>query len=345
VFKLAPPANPGGAWTETVLYTFRKNSKGQAVHGETPSGSLLLDGAGNLFGTTESGGADGYGTVFKLTANGTETVLYSFKGWVAGDGGVPLAGVAADSEGNFYGTTMMGGSIVNGTGCNCGTVFKIAPDGSETILHSFAGVQGGDGANPRAGVLLDSSGALYGTTFEGGTNPDSYGTVFKIAADGTYSMLHSFRSQNAGDGACPYAGLIMDGAGNLYGTTTEYGASDAGTVFEVKPDGTEVVLYSFGSTGDYSDGDAPMGSLIADGKGNLYGTTASGGGGEGWGVVFKLAPGGKETVLHAFAGARGGWNPHAGLVMENGHLFGETLSGGKMSACNGGCGLVFAVDQ
>ena len=222
----------------------------------------------------------------------SETVLYSFAGSPS-DGANPLAGLIADRAGNLYGTTGFGGSS------DFGVVFKLAPNGTETVLHFFAGGPS-DGRTPffSGGLIVDPAGNLYGTTFGGGAS--DFGVVFMLAPNGTETMLHSFAGSPT-DGASPQAGLIIDGAGNLYGTTANGGASDFGVVFKLAPNGTETVLHSF--AGGPSDGAGPVAGLIADSAGNLYGTT-SGGGASGFGVVFKLAPDGTYTVLHTFAGWR-----------------------------------------
>lgn len=262
VFKL----NPSG--TETILYSF-----GVAPDAEQPHAGLIMDTAGNLFGTTESGGQhSGDGTVFKI-ASGTETVLYSF-GASATDGQQPEANLIMDNAGNFYGTTMSGGAN------NRGTVFKIA-SGTETVLYSF-GASATDGQQPEADLIMDSGGNLYGTTAGGGAN--GHGTVFKISASGTETILYSFGS-GATDGQGPSAGLIMDSAGNLYGTTEGGGASGDGTVFKISASGTESVLYSFGASA--TDGRYPTAGLIVDNAGNLYGTTYAGGANS-WGTVFVI---------------------------------------------------------
>jgi uncharacterized repeat protein (TIGR03803 family) len=273
---------------------------------------------GNLYGTTGGGGANGQGTIFRLSTDGTETTLYSF---AAGD--QTLGGVTRDKAGNFYGTTFQGGA--NGYG----SVFKLAPNGTETMLYSFT--NGSDGRWPYAGVILDEAGNLYGTTYEGGTG--SYGTVFKLAPDGTETVLHAFSGT---DGGFPGAVLTLDAAGNLYGTTQGGGTSGNGAVFKLTPNGTETVLYSF--TGE-NDGANPYSSpLLIDGKGNLYGTTCCGGAG-GNGTVFEVAPDGNESVLHAFSGSDGGF-PVAGLIKDHGYFYGTTQSGGA-----NGSGIVFRLKK
>ncbi len=227
VFRVAP----GG--TETVLYAFKGGDDGAS-----PLAGLIMDDAGNLYGTTEYGGTgcfgEGCGTVYKLAPDGKETVLYRFAG--GSDGTGPFGRLLADKAGNLYGTTYGGG----GSGCSgngCGTVFKLAPDRTETILYSFAG--GGDGENPGASLIADGAGNLYGTTIGGGEACGvSYcGTAFKLAPDGTKTVLHSFAGRRDGGGV--YGNLILDDAGNLYGATFADGRSchrgGCGTVFEITP--------------------------------------------------------------------------------------------------------------
>jgi uncharacterized repeat protein (TIGR03803 family) len=324
VFRLAPDG------TETVLYRFAENGDGLY-----PSG-VIKDNAGNLYGTTEGGA----GTVFKLSPDGTETVLYSFQG--QRDGMWPAGGVIKDSAGNLYGTTEAGGVTGCYNGQGCGTVFKLAPDGTETVLYAFAG--GSDGEYPHAGVVMDKAGNLYGMTPEGGANND--GIIFKVDPHGKETILHTFTGGS--DGSYPYAGLIKDEADNLYGTTETGGAGcGCGTIFKLAPDGTETVLYSFKAG---SDGAYPQAGVIRDRAGNLYGTTEVGGSTgctEGCGTVFKLAPDGTETVLYVFHDRKRGGFPQASLMEDKtGHLYGTTMQGGSKAACNGlGCGTVFRLNK
>lgn len=245
------------------------------------------------------------------------SVLYNFAG--GSDGIKPEAGVIADSAGNLYGTTNKGGSGKEGT------VFRLAPDGTEIVLHNFAGTLKGDGGWPLAGLIKDGAGNLYGTTRIGGFVYNA-GTVFMVAPDGTLTLLHSFAAGS--DGYWPYAGVIRDKEGNLYGTTS-YGKA-YGTVFKLAPDGTNTVLHNF--TGG-SDGRLPMAPLLKDTSGNLFGTTAAGGGAGcayGCGTAFKVAPDGKEKVLYAFTGGSDGGDPLAGLVADSvGNLYGTTEIGGS----------------
>ncbi len=331
VFRLAPDG------TETVLYAFQGKTDGAQ-----PTDGLIADSAGNLYGTTNSGGAhSNCGTIFKLAPDGSETLLYSFQG--GADGSAPYGGVAADKAGNLYGTTSKGGGSSNCSG-GCGTVFEVAPDGTETLLHAFSGEN--DGAQPLAGVIEDKAGNLYGTTYAGGGTGcnGGCGTVFKIAQDRTETVLYAF--QGSTDGGGPYGGVI-EYKGNLYGTASSYGKYHDGTVFKLAPNSNLSVLYSFAYG---HDGYSPYGSLIADSTGNLYGTTYVGGTignacGSGCGTVFKLAPDGMLSVLHAFANGSDGAFPEAGVIRDKkGSLFGTTSVGG--SDCNsGGCGVVFKLTQ
>jgi uncharacterized repeat protein (TIGR03803 family) len=195
-----------------------------------------MDGAGNLSGTTEFGGIHDTGTVFKLSASGKESILYSFGPPSGSDGQNPVAGLIMDGAGNLYGTTEYGGTAGNAV-CNsgfsgCGTVFKLSPSGTESVVHSFMSVSGTDGKYPQAGLIIDGSGNLYGTTPQGGINDN--GIVFEISASGTESVLYSFGPQPGSDGKSPQAGLLMDSAGNLYGTTNLGGSAGGdGAVFKL----------------------------------------------------------------------------------------------------------------
>jgi len=271
VFKLDPQGK------ETVLYSFTGGADGGF-----PYASLILDHAGNLYGTTYWGGSCGNyygcGTVFKVAPSGKETVLYSFT--AANDGAFPYAGLIRDAKGNFYGTTFGGGDgHCQPTGC--GTVFKLDTTGKESVLHFFT-PNNADGFRPYGSLIRDKLGNLYGTTFFGG--PGGLGTVFRLDPSGTETIIYGFTG--GADGGLPYAGVIMDAAGNLFGSTEQGGTLFSGTVFKVDTTGTESVLYSF-TFG--SDGGDPFGGLIQDSAGSLYGT-ASSGGDKSNGVVFKIAP-------------------------------------------------------
>lgn len=271
---------------ERVLYT-----DGTGLDGYAPGG-LVLDPAGNIYGTTDEGSYDD-GNVVKLIVCGAETplcpetVLYTFTGSGDIDGAWPAGSLIIDSLGNLYGTTYGGGftnCIIQGSKEGCGTVFKVAPSGKETVLYRFAG--GTDGANPVAGLTPDKQGNLYGTTFYGGTY--NLGTVFKLDSSGNETILHSFGEGK--DGQNPAAGVILDKEGNIYGTT-EYGgaysnATTDGTIFEISTSGAETVLHNFNY---FTDGANPLAGLVMDAKGNLYGT-ASEGGKYYLGTIFELTP-------------------------------------------------------
>jgi len=349
-FLAAAPAF--AASKEKVLYSFKANG----TDGTAPVANLIFDAAGNLYGTTGAGGANNEGTVFELK-HGTweETVLHSFTG--EPDGWGPSAGLIFDAAGNLYGTTAGGGAGA----CNggCGIVFELSPGvgggWTETVLYSFCSDREcADGDSPRAGLIFDPAGNLYGTTFGAG-GIDSGGTVFELTpgVGGTWTetVLYSF-DRSARDGTDPSAGLIFDTAGNLYGTTSLFGhkpCCDAGTAFELTPGAggwSETLLYSF-RLDDYNSGDEPYAGLIFDASGNLYGTTYMGGayrkpcGGAGCGTVFQLTPraggGWKQTELHSFGKDKDGEAPQAGVVRDSaGNLYGTTLDGGAY-----GYGTVF----
>ena len=278
---------------ETVLYSFCSVSVSSiggltCLDGWGPTAGLIQDATGNLYGTTQEGGAGG-GTVFKIDTSGNETVLYNFCSAAnCTDGLHPVASLIQDAAGSLYGTTAGGGA--SGSDGE-GTVFKIDISGHETVLYSFCSVGGSaclDGAGSDAGLIQDAAGNLYGTTIQGGSY--GRGTVFKVDNSGIETVLYNFCSvANCPDGASPHAGLIEDAAGNLYGTTEVGGVNSAGTVFKVDTMGKETVLYSFCSIATCLDGQAPVAGLIQDAAGNLYGSTWSGG--LGVGAVFKLTPG------------------------------------------------------
>ena len=315
VFKIDSAGN------ETILYSFT----GTNGDGAFPQAGLVLDTQGNLYGTTDSGGANGDGTVFQVTATGTESVLYAFKG--GADGANPQAGLVRDAQANLYGTTYNGGNQC-GYYYGCGTVFRVTATGQETVLYSFTGT-GADGSNPAAGLVEDAQGNLYGTTYHGGTG--GAGTVFEVTAAGQEIVLYGFTGYT-GDGAYPAAGLVLDASGNLYGTAY-YGGNfcSCGTVFKVTPTGTESTLYFF--TGGV-DGSNPQAGLVFDAQGNLYGTTYYGGNRcesyNGCGTVFEINAAGQETVLYSFSGTGGdGANPASNLLLDKQeNIYGTTTSGG-----------------
>jgi uncharacterized repeat protein (TIGR03803 family) len=343
VFRIAP----GG--TLTTLHSF------DFYDGASPSAALVQGTDGNIYGTTYGGGANQYyGTVFKITPSGTFTSLYSFCAQAnCADGSMPYAGLVRASDGNFYGTTLEGGS---NSGCSlgsgsCGTVFKITPGGALTTLHNFCAQSGcADGGNPYAGLVQASDGNFYGTTFERGAN--GYGTVFKITPSGTLTTLYSFCSQtNCADGQYAYAGLVQATDGDFYGSTSAGGGGayhQGGTVFKITPSGTLTTIYNFCSQPNCTDGDSSVARLVQASDGTLYGTTIHGGAycvqNSGCGTVFKITPSGTLTTLHSFDDTDDGKAPFAGLVhATDGNFYGTTAYGAN-PACTaglGGCGTVF----
>lgn len=276
-------------------------------------------------------------------------VLYSFQ-CGPNDGSAPEAGLTLDRGGSLYGTTYDGGNLSCPFG-GCGTVFQIAPGGVEKVLYFFQGTYSGgsDGMHPQGRVVLDSAGNIYGTTIQGGDpnagcSIEGCGTVFKISPQGTETVLHRFAG-NA-DGGSLSGGLVWDHAGNLYGTSCSYGVLGGGTLFRISTDGSQyTILHNF-SPG--TDGTCPLGDLVRDAAGNLYGV-ANGGGAYSGGTVFKVDTSGNLTVLHAFSGIPDGEEPRLGLLRDRaGNLYGETRAGGggTQSSCSGaGCGTVYKIDS
>ena len=315
----------------TTLYYFTGGTDGRY-----PNPELALDNDGNLYGTTNQGGACTGGAIFKVTGAGQETVLYDFcSGKMSGGG--PRAGLIRDPAGNLYGTTSVGGSG------NGGVVFKLDPSGTYTVLYNFRG--GADGLQPFAVLARDSSGNLYGTTPEGGHGghgnchkyPPGCGVVFKVDTAGKETILHAFGGGS--DGVGPFGGVTLDSAGNLYGTTFIGGnqgcplpnGNGCGTIYKLDKTGKETVLYRWKANSP-SEND-PFAGLVRDTQGNLYGATEYGGnftcgGGTGCGTIFKLSASGKLTVLHTFNDGSDGAYPRYRLFMDGqGHLYGTTVSG------------------
>jgi uncharacterized repeat protein (TIGR03803 family) len=320
------------AQTFTLLYSFPGGTQA-GPHGGLPRAGVIRDSAGNLYGTTEAGGAFGFGTVFKLTPTSKESVLYSFTGGTDGDG--PIGGVIRDASGNLYGATSAGGDLSCNSGTGCGTVFRVDSTGKETVLFSFPG--GNAGEFPSGDLTRDNSGNLYGATQTGGSL--NGGVIFKLDRNNNETILYNFTGANGGpDGANPNGGLVRDGAGNLYGTTSYGGTFKGfGTVFKLDLAGNETTLYSFSGG---SDGGNPSAGVIRDSAGNLYGTTQL------WGayccgVAFKLDTTGNETVLHAFGSGLDGGSPNGPLIRDGaGTLYGVTERGGEY-----GWGTVYKVDS
>lgn len=310
------------AQTETPLHSFTGTPDGANPY----YSGLVADISGNFYGTTLNGGANGVGSVFKLTPSGTETVLYSFAG-SPNDGANPYAGLVLDKKGNLYGVTASGGN-------GYGAVFELTAAGTEKVLYSFNGTP--DGETPYKALVLGKKGILYGTTIFGGTY--GLGTVFEVTVKtGAEKVLYNFTG--GADGAEPWAGLVFDKNGNLYGATSQGGAYGGGTVFQLTPTGTFNLLYSFAGS---PDGYEPTSPLIFDKKGNLYGTTAGGGNAGGCGTVFELlAPSWTtENQLHSFNGSDGCYADSPVALDKKGNLYGTTYLNGA-----GGYGTVYEVTR
>jgi uncharacterized repeat protein (TIGR03803 family) len=315
----------------TVLYQFTGGTDGNF-----PVSSLIQGTDGAFYGITSSGGDFDFGTVYRIGADGTFSVVHAFQG--GADGGSSLAPLLLGVDGNFYGTGRAGGR---------GTVFQLTPDGTLNTLHVFTGA---DGANPGAGLVQGSDGNFYGSTADGGgigcEDFGGCGTIFQIRPDGTFTLLHAFAG--GADGARPRSALLEATDGNFYGTTSEGGGgpcgdgtSGCGTVFQLSPDGTVTVLYAFQNS---TDGRYPFAGLIQAADGNLYGTTTIGGCSPFCsGTIFQVTLDGTFTSLYAFADSTYGANPYATLIQAtDGNLYGTTYYGGDLEACSlSGCGTIF----
>jgi uncharacterized repeat protein (TIGR03803 family) len=334
-FVTLAPASPVQAGQFKTLLHF------DGANGEFPNAPLVLDKAGNLYGTTGTGGTEDYGVVFKIGPNDKEKVLLNFN---VTQGAFPKEGLTLDKNGNLYGTAL------EGTG-GSGVVYELEPSGKEDVLYAF---QGGNNEGPKvpySGVLRDNAGNIYGTTETGGQY--NRGTVYKLATDGTLTVLYAFTG--LADGNEPLGGLIMDKAGNIFGTTAYGGDANCkmdgpgcGVVFKLDPSGTETVLHTFtGSDGAWPPGGGP---LLRDSKGNMYGVTSGGGDLKcgyphlGCGVIFKLDTNANFSVLYTFVGnhtnGKDGTTPCVPLAMDDaGNIFGATASGGSA-----GWGTIFELD-
>ena len=378
---LLATATWAAASTTTLIYSFAGGSAGAYTDTE-----LVMDRAGNLYGTSVQEGKFGAGTVFRVTPAGVHTVLYNFRG--GADGGEPYKGVTLDAQGNLYGTAVTGG----GGSCEggCGVVFKVTNSGgtwSQSVIHTFTGR---DGSGPGSPVAFDRHGNLYGTTPTGGAlgqgviyqmKPDGsggwkfavihtftggadgaggsagrllvghdgriygvcttggangLGNVYEIfPADGKWQFMALYAFQSYPDGAFPYGGLVFDKAGYLYGTTYYAGENGFGTVYTLRPENgtwTETVLYSFQG---FADGDSPIGTMVEDAAGNLYGTTSDGGAAScNCGTIFKMTRGTNgewtESVAYRFPGAPRTAFAYNGMVRDSaGNFYGATVHGGN----------------
>jgi uncharacterized repeat protein (TIGR03803 family) len=298
------------AGNETPLYAFNGAPDGQAV-----VGGVVADASGNLYGTTAYGGANSYGTVFMISVAGGERILQSFTG--GADGGVPHGGLVIDQGGNLFGTTFAGGSS------GLGTVFEVTASGQFSTLYTFP--DSAHGSHPNAALTLGADGNLYGTTQYGGAS--NRGTVFRFETGaGTETVLYSFTGMP--DGAYPQSQLVFHGNA-LYGTTTEGGSTNNGTVFRISTSNAETVIHNFGGT---PDGSYPIAGVVMDNAGNIYGTTLHGGSNStpGAGTVYKIDTAGNETPLYSFQGSFDGQGPASGLVLNatGTAVYGTTEVGG-----------------
>jgi uncharacterized repeat protein (TIGR03803 family) len=318
----------------TTLYSFC--SLAYCVDGSHPNSGLVLGADGNLYGTTTTDfNTPAYGTVFRITPGGALTTLHTFCAQPnCADGGYPVAALALGADGNFYGTTTVGGDY------GYGTVFKMTPDGTLTVLDSLDLTVGVTVWGP---LIQGPDGDLYGTAIDGGTH--NGGTVFKITPSGTPTLLYSFCSQaGCADGAGPFAGLVLGRDGDFYGTTYWGGDYDAGTIFKITPAGTLTTLHSFCAQSGCADGFNPTAGLAPGTDGNFYG--AAGGGTTGGGMVFKMTPQGTLSTLYSFGGVDGA-APYGGLFQAtNGILYGTTSIGGTSDSCGPyGCGTIFSLNM
>jgi uncharacterized repeat protein (TIGR03803 family) len=388
VFRLSPPSEPGGQWTETVIHNFSSSPNDGAI----PHGVLARDRRGNLYGTTLGGGTYDYGTVFQLspptspTAPWTETILYNFNLGIS-TGASPSGGVVIDANGNLYGTTEGGGAgYCYGYPGACGTAFELSPPPikgapwKHTIIHGFG--SGYDGAYPQSQLFMGPGGVLYGTTLGGGIfdcgggEPQGCGGVFQLtppASAGAKWTEAFYNLPNQSVGEFFFGGVVQGRNGALYApiyaggpgqncTDVDGFSIGCGGILELAPPAPGSskwhvnTIYTFTGLGD---GALLLGSLTSDDAGNLYGTTGSGGGlgncagsvfvySSGCGTVFKLSPPSSagaawtETVLHSFSATPDGEQPWGTLLLNNGTLYGTTAFGGYDNGFSG-LGTVFSV--
>jgi len=307
--------DPAGA--ESVLFSF------DGTNGAGPFAGLVLDQAGNLYGTAGAGAND-EGVIFRVSPSGEETVLFDFPAKLPIGPIEPIGGLLLDKAGNLYGATTLGGNgnCIDG----CGTIYRLDTTGKAHMLHQFSG--GADGFSPLGSLIADANGNLYGVAQVGGdfncsADPfegEGCGTVFRIAKNGKFTVLHAFHGGT--DGEIPQAGLVLNKAtGNLYGATTGGNKSGNGLIFQISPKGKYKVVHQFTGT----DGSSPNGGLILDEAGNIYGTTQSGGS-NGLGTAFAMNAALQLKVLHNFTGGRDGFAPLTGLTLDPaGNLFGTAF--------------------
>jgi len=350
VFKLS---QRGSGWLLSQLYEFDAGPEGY------PQGRVVFGPDGSLYGGASGYGGlghSGFGAIFNLrppatvcksvSCPWTESVLFAFND---SNGDYPLGDLAFDSAGNLYGTTQFGGLTQYCAGGGCGLVYQLTQSGgvwSQNVLHYFTNA--GDGAFPQSGVTLDQAGNVYGTVPQDASQDGEYGLVYELSPSGggwTQSVLHYF--QDVDLGASPYAGLIFDSAGNLYGATRGGGLARGGIVFQLTPPGGSWTLNPLYNLTQGTGNLGPYSTLVRDAAGNLYGTTVTDGA-FGQGSVFKLTPsdgGWTYTDLHDFTGHADGEQPYGGLALDaNGNIFGTTYGGGNFECQGGfGCGVVFEI--
>jgi uncharacterized repeat protein (TIGR03803 family) len=314
-------ADSGQAQTYSVLYNF--GSAGGDPSQPLAAGIVAQGRDGNLYGTAVNGGANNQGAVFKITPKGTLNVVFSFNATALGPFS-PFSGLTLGTDGDFYGTTQGGGSSDDGT------IFKITPAGSLTVLHSFTGLA--DGYTPKSPPVEGTDGNFYGTAIRGANSAcgNGCGTVYKITPSGNFTTLYPFDFTH---GATPWGPLVQGTDGNFYGTTAAGGTGSGGVVFKITPAGKLTVLHSFCSHPACADGQLPSSPLVQGSDGNFYGTTGQGGA-NGYGEVFKITAGGTLTVLHSMNGTSDGYNPfegNAGLVQAtDGNFYGANSFGGSL---------------
>lgn len=330
------------AQTVTVndLYPFT----GSTTDGAQPLAGLIQASDGNFYGVAQYDGANGWGSVFKINSTtNAYTELYSFTG--GADGAYPEGTLVEGPDGNFYGTTQRGAEVTN-NGCGtsgCGTIFKITPQGSLSVLYTFQ--NGADGAQPQAGLILGSDGNFYGVTnggTQGGPQGAAPGSIFKITPGGSFSTLHSMNGTT--DGSQIQSRITQGVDGNFYGTSNENGADNSGTAFQVTPSGGFTLLHTF--TGSTSDGGSPSSSLTQASDGNLYGTTTSGGA-NGAGTFYKLTPSGTFTLISSFSDTAGYFIFSPLTVGSDGNFYATGVYGGIADDCSTssnpdtGCGSIY----
>ena len=326
---LGPPgwAAEGSEFTTVHRFT------GYPDDASDDSSALIVGGDGNFYGTSRNGGSEASGAIFRLTPTGQITILHSFDRGGFLDGYQPQTSLLQASDGNFYGVASSGGPA------NGGTLFRLTPTGAFTVLHVFAGAA--DGARPAGALIQGRDGSLYGVAGSGGSTAGNFGTgygvIYRMALDGTFTVLHVFA--DAADGAFPLAALVRTGDGSFCGVTQGDTFSDEATVFRLAADGTLTTLHRFAPSA-YHEGFSPVAGLLLSSDGNLYGTTSDGGA-YGGGTIFRLSLTGNFAVVHSFNGqtfqaqqfVQGGAGPNSTLVQTgDGSLFGTTSAYNSLSS-------------